>query len=164
MKSKSLPVIIFIIVFTVVFSAFAAVSDKVLIGYQHDGVRYGEKLPNGATDLGGGLLSNEDYGVSRFQKGGKYMLWLERIIERNEAGVPRWEVRDVLSFDSLKKNQEFLFSYTSPCKQNRRENLDLIVLAERAPPTKPYKVLKAWKANIKEENFEIVSVKGIVCR
>jgi hypothetical protein len=163
MKSKSLPVIIFIALLAAI-SAFADTDQSKLIGYQHDGVRRGEKLPNGATDLGGGLLSDEDYSVSRFQKGKKYMLWLERIIEINEAGVPRWEVRDVLSFDHLRKNQEFLFSYSSPCKQNKQENLDLIVLAERTPPTKTYKILKAWRANTKEEKFESVSVKGIVCR
>ena len=165
MKSKSLPVIIFIVVFVAAFSAFAvAASDKELIGYRHEGVRRGEKLPNGATDLGGGLLSDEDYGVSRFKKGEKYMLWLEKIVERNEAGVPKWEVKDVLSFNKLYKNRKFLFSYSSPCKQNGRENIDLIVLAESAPKTKSYKVLKAWRADVEREKFQSVSIKGIVCR
>jgi len=77
-----------------------------LIGYRHEGVRYGETLPNGAKDLGGGLLSDEDYGVTRFRKGGVFMLWLERIVSRNPDGVPLWEVRDVLKFDKLAKNQE----------------------------------------------------------
>lgn len=163
MKSKSLLFIVFIAILAVV-SVRADTETSKLIGYQHDGVRRGEKVSNGATDLGGGLLSDEDYGVSRFQKERKYMLWLERIVERNEAGVPRWEVRDVLFFDLLKKNQEFLFSYSSPCTQNKRKNLDLIVLAERAPPAKTYKVLKAWQANVKEEKFESVSIQGIVCR
>ncbi|HXG85570.1 MAG TPA: hypothetical protein VNI84_16220 [Pyrinomonadaceae bacterium] len=164
MKSKSLPVIIFIWLFVAAFSAFASAPDKKLIGYRHEGVRYGEKLPNGATDLGGGLLSDEDYGVTHFKKGKKYMLWLERIVERNEAGVPVWEVLDVLSVGALKKNQEFLFSYSSPCKQNKKGNLDLIVLAESVPRTKARRVLKAWRANVKKEKFEPVSVKGIVCR
>ncbi len=147
-------------------SAIAAASDaaRQFVGYRHEGVRYGEKLPNGAKDLGGGLLSNEDYGVTRFKKGKNYMLWLERIVERNEAGVPSWEVRDVLSFGKLKKNQTFLFSYSSPCKQNNEENLDLIVLAEFAPKTKTYKVLKAWQANVEKEEFESVSFEKIVCR
>ena len=147
-------------------SAIAAASDEArqFVGYRHEGVRYGERLPNGAKDLGGGLLSNEDYGVTRFVKGKNYMLWLERIVERNDAGVPSWEVRDVLSFPKLKKNQTFLFSYSSPCRENERENLDLIVLAEFAPKTKIYKVLKAWQANVEREKFEPVSIEKIVCR
>ncbi len=55
-----------------------------LIGYKHKGVVYGETLlPNGAKDLGGGLLSNENYGVTRFSKGKKQMLWLEKITSRD---------------------------------------------------------------------------------
>ncbi len=147
-------------------SAIAAASDEArqFVGYRHEGVKRGERLPNGAKDLGGGLLSNEDYGVTRFKKGKNYMLWLERIVERNEAGVPRWAVLDVLSFGGLKKNQKFLFSYSSPCRENEMENLDLIVLAELDPKTKTYKVLKAWQANVEKEKFESVSIEKIVCR
>ena len=147
-------------------SAIAAASDtaRQFVGYRHEGIRYGERLPNGARDLGGGLLSNEEYGVTRFLKGKNYMLWLERIVERNEAGVPSWEVLDVLSFGKIKKNQTFLFSYSSPCRENERENLDLIVLAEFAPKAKTYKVLKAWQVNVEKEEFESVSIEKIVCR
>jgi len=164
MKSKSLPVIILIALFAAAFSAVASAPEKQLIGYRHEGVKRGERLPNGAKDLGGGLLSDEDYGVTRFKKGKNYMLWLERIVERNEAGVPSWEVRDVLSFGKLKKNQTFLFSHSLPCRENEMKNLDLIVLAEFAPKTKTYKVLKAWQANVEKEKFESVSIEGIVCR
>ena len=137
---------------------------KEFIGYRHKGVVYGEILPNGARDLGGGLLSNQNYGVSRFTKGKKYMLWLEKIISRDaRSGVPNWEVKDVLMFDNLKKNQEFLFSYSSGCRQNGKENLDLIVMAERKPKNS-FKVLRAWRADTRREKFEKISDKGIVCR
>jgi hypothetical protein len=145
-------------------NATASEAGRQFVGYRHEGVRYGERLPNGARDLGGGLLSNEDYGLTRFMKNKNYMLWLERIVERNDAGVPSWEVLDVLSFGKIKKNQTFLFSYSSPCKQNNEKNLDLIVLAEFAPKAKTYKVLKAWQANVKLEKFEPVSIEKIVCR
>ena len=133
------------------------------VGFKHTGVVYGEKLSNGAKDLGGGLLSNENFGVSRFSKGAKEFLWLEKIVGRNTKGVPDWIVKDVLDFDKLKKNQEFLFSYSSTCTTNGRENLDTIVLAELKTKPKKYKILKAWKANIAKEKFEKVSTKGIQC-
>jgi hypothetical protein len=121
-------------------------------------------LPNGAKDLGGGLLSDEDYGVTRFSKGKKHYLWLEKITGRDDDGVPDWIVKDVLEFGVLKKNQEFLFSYSSTCTTGGEdENLDTIVLAEMKPKTKKYKVLKAWKANLLKEKFEKLSVKGIAC-
>ena len=136
---------------------------KKLIGYRHKGVVFGEALPNGAKDLGGGLLSNENYGVTRFSKGGDFMLWLEKITTRDVKGIPSWEVKDVLNLDKPKKNQEFLFSYSSICLQNNRQNLDLIVLAERLPKSKNYKVIRAWKADIAGEKFKKVSLKGIRC-
>lgn len=133
------------------------------IGYKHKGVVYGETLPNGFKDLGGGLLSNENYGVSRFSKGKKHMLWLEKITGRDTKGVPSWQVKDVLTFDQLKKNQDFLFSYSSSCRQNGRETLDLVVMTELSADKKSYKVLSAWKANAKKEKFEKTSIENIKC-
>jgi len=165
MKLKSFPVFALLTLFALVsLSIFAAASGREFIGYRHKGVVYGQTLPNGVKDLGGGLLSDENYGVTRFSKDKKYMLWLEKIVERNAKGEPSWEVKDVLTFPNLKKNQEFLFSYSSTCKQNGRENLDLIVLAELAPKTKTYKVLDAWRANVKRGKFEKASLKGIICQ
>ena len=83
----------------------SAQKSKDFVGFKHTGVVYGEKLANGAKDLGGGLLSNENYGVSRFVKDEKEFLWLEKITGRDTSGVPNWIVKDVLDFDTLKKNQ-----------------------------------------------------------
>ncbi len=158
MKTK-----IILILLLLALPTLAITKKSEYIGYKHKGVKYGETLSNGVKDLGGGLLSNENYGVSRFTKGKKYMLWLEKITARDAKGVPSWEVRDVLSFDKLKKNQEFLFSYSSSCLQNGKGNLDMIVMTELLPKNKTYKVLKAWKANIKREKFDKISTKGIKC-
>jgi hypothetical protein len=142
----------------------AAVSQaKKYIGYEHKGAIYGTTLPNGAKDLGGGLLSDENYGVSLFSKNGKFMLWLEKITGRDASGIPNWKVKDVLIFSKPKSNQEFLFSHSSGCRQNDRQNLDLIVQVEFLPKTETYKIVYAWRANVKKERFEKVSSKGIVC-
>ncbi len=133
------------------------------VGFKHKGVVVGETLPNGVKDLGGGLLSNENYGVSRFSKGKKHYLWLEKITGRDGKGVPSWIVKDVLEFDSLDKNQQFLFSYSSTCTSGGKESLDTVVLVEHQPKTKKYKILKAWKANIAREKFEKISTRGIQC-
>lgn len=147
------------------FSTFAVPLKKSeFVGYRHKGVVYGETLPNGVKDLGGGLLSNENYGVSRFQKGRKFMLWLEKVIERDKKGVPSWEVKDVLTFENLKKNEEFSFSYSSTCRQNGKENLDLIVMTETSPQKKNPKVIRAWLASVRTGKFQKISDKGIVCQ
>ena len=133
------------------------------IGYRHKGVVNGQTLDNGVKSLGGGLTSNENYGVSRYSVGKKYMLWLEEVVSRDSKGVPTWIVKNVLTFDNHKKNEEFLFSYTSPCTQNGESNLDLIVKAEFSPKTKTYKIRDAWRVNTRREKFEKISTKGIKC-
>lgn len=152
---------IFLLLFLLFGAAFGQTENYA--GYTHKGVVYGETLPNGAKDLGGGLLTDEDYGVSRFSRGKTSMLWLEKIISRDEEGVPFWEVKDVLSFYKLKKNQEFLFSYSSPCAENERENIDMVVMAQFSPKSKTYKVLKAWQVNFETEKFEERSTEQIKC-
>lgn len=159
MKSK-----LFLILLLFAFPTLAVSQKNDYIGFRHKGVKYGETLLNGVKDLGGGLLSKENYGVSRFSKGKKIMLWLEKITGRDNKGVPNWEVKDVLSFNNLKKNQEFMFSFSSSCLQNGKENLDMIVLTEFLPKNKTYNILKAWKANAKKEKFEKLSKKAITCQ
>lgn len=159
MKTKKILALFLISVSTL---AFASAKPN-YIGYKHKGIVYGETLPNGVKDLGGGLLSNENYGVSRFSKGKNFMLWLEKITARGADGVPSWEVKDVLTFDAPKKNQEFLLSYSSGCTQNGKSNLDLIVMAEFAAQNKTYKIKKAWRANVKREKFEKISTANIKC-
>lgn len=159
MKSK-----LFLIFAIALFGLDTAAQKSELIGYEHKGVVFGETLPNGARDLGGGLLSNDNYGVSRYVKDKRHYLWLEKIDERDTEGVPVWVVKDVLEFSALKRNQEFLFSYSSTCKIEGRENLDVIVLAAAGAKNKRYKVLKAWKANLQTERFEPLRTRGIRCQ
>jgi hypothetical protein len=155
--------ILFLLAFLIFPAATASAQKKEFVGYRHKGVVYGEALPNGARDLGGGLLSDDNYGVSRFSKGGKQMLWLEKITSRDKKGVPNWEVVDALVINNFKKNQEFLFSYRSPCTDGGAEDIDMIVLAELITPQKTYKVLQAWRADLLREKFQPLSTEGIRC-
>ncbi len=149
-----------VIVFS--FNALAQKKDK-YIGYKYKGVVYGKSLPNGVKDLGGGLLTDDNYGVSHLIKSKQNMLWLSKITGRDEKGVPNWIIKDVLRFSEIKKNQTFLFSYSSSCLQKGKSDLDLIVLAEFYAKGKKLKVLQAWKANVKTEKFEKIAIKGIKC-
>jgi hypothetical protein len=92
------------------------------------------------------------------------MLWLERMTHVDEAGIPHWEVKDVLTFNGLGARRRFLFSDSSPCTLHGRANLDLIVMAERVPTWNGYKPLRAWKANTKSERFEEIPLSSVSCR
>lgn len=158
MKSKTL------LILTVLTLALAAAAQKPsLVGYRHKGVVYGERLPNGARDLGGSLLEDDEYGVTRYELNGRHYLWLEKIVDRDGEGVPSWIVRDVLALGRLRKNQEILFGLGSICTRNRRADQSLIVLAERSKNRKSYKISNVWRASAEREKFEKASVKGVRC-
>ena len=152
-----------VIILSVSLPTFAVTKKQKYVGYKHKGVVKGALLPNGVKDNGGGLTANENFGVSHFSKGRRDMLWLEKITARDKNGVPDWEVKDVLTFKKLKKNQEFLMSFSSPCTLDNKQNLDLIVKAQLLPDKKTYKVLDAWTANVKKGKFEDVSKKTVKC-
>jgi hypothetical protein len=119
-------------------------------------------LPNGVKDLGGGLLSNENYGVSRYAKNGNDMLWLEKILNRDAKGVPTWQVKDVLMLGKLKKSRAFVFL-----------QLDLYYKRTGKPrfnracgtcgKQKIYKILKAWNASVKTKSSKKFRPSGIKC-
>lgn len=155
--------LIWLSILTVLLLSPVAAQESEFVGYRHKGVVYGERLANGAQDLGGSLLSNENYGVTRYAKSGKHFLWLEKMIGRDRDGVPFWLVKDVLEFAALRKNQAFIFGLSSTCTQRGRENPDLIVFAELAKNGRAYRALKAWRANLKREKFVPTSVRGIRC-
>jgi hypothetical protein len=153
-----------IAILVLAFSIVANAQKSKYVGYKHKGVTFGEKLSNGVKSISGGLTSNNKIGVSRYTKGKKYMLWLEEIVSRDRDGVPTWVVRNVLTFDNLKKNQEFHFSYNSPCTLNGKDNTDLIVKTELDSQKKTYKVLEAWKANTKTLKFDKIDTKNVRCK
>lgn len=152
-----------IVIFALLFFVAATAQSSKYIGYRHKGAVLGETLSNGVKSVSGGLTSNKKFGVSRYTKGGKYMLWLEEVVSRDRDGIPTWIVRNVLTFDDLKKNQEFHFSYNSTCTQNEKQNLDLIVKTEFLPRTNSYKILEAWTVNTKTLKFEKISIRGVRC-
>lgn len=157
-----LKLLVFLTFLAIPYGIFAQKSSYV--GYKYTGVTYNKKLPNGVKDLGGNLLSNENYAVSQMKKGKTDMLWLTYIAGRNDDGVPKWEVKNVLALPKIKKNQVILRGFNFPCTIGGKENLDLFVLADYSAKTKTYTPKKAWRVNIKKNLFETVAVKKVSCK
>lgn len=155
--------LIALISFLVIPLAVSAQKNK-YIGYEYTGVVYQEKLPNGVKDLGGNLLANEDYAVSRMKKGKSEMVWLIKIIDRNADGVPNWKVKNVLTLPKIGKDQQVLRGYNSPCKVGANADTNLIVLADYSAKDKVFTPDKAWRINIRKNSFEEVSTAKISCK
>lgn len=153
----------YIVVLLALFAASVNSAVGQYEGYRHKGILYGESLPNGIRGFGGGLVEDENYGVARYSSGKIKMLWLEKMISRDERGVPSWEVKDVLMFERLPARSKFLLSYSSPCTMAGKADLNLVVMAEQKPRSKRLTVRRAWMVNLSSERFEEISVQNVTC-
>ena len=138
------------------------------IGYKYKPVLPEKVLPNGVKSLGGGVVFDGDqitkYGVGHFRKGGSEMLWLEIVTKEDEKGPTEWEVKDVLTFPLLTKNQElFIPSGNESCTVNGKNDEKLVVFAAFAPRTMKYTVHKAWRVDLKTEKFNSIPLADIRC-
>ena len=81
------------------------------------GLRYGASPPDGVRILRSEQVSGandvNEHLVSEVEGGGMRMLWLERLVSRDSAGLTSWEVRDVLVVPPLRKNQALVLSFCS---------------------------------------------------
>ncbi len=160
MKFKFFALLVFL---TIPFTVSAQEKNK-YVGYEYTGVVVNETLPNGVKDLGGNLIGDFDYAVSHMRKGSKDMIWLTRIKNRNDEGVPNWKVAKVLVLPKLKKDQQIVSGFKSPCKLGKKEDITLIVLTNFSVKSKTYTPEKAWRANILKDNFEEVSIAKVNCK
>lgn len=148
--------------------SYAALAQKSKwIGYKFEPVNNGKALPNGWTDIGGAIISNIEVdpllAIGRLRKGANEMLWFERSTGQDSNGVTGWEVRDVLEFPNMKKNQDLLYGGAGECYRNKKLDASLVVYADFLARSKSYKVLKAWRANQKTQKFEPILIKGVKC-
>lgn len=129
------------------------------------GLRYGPSSPSGVRILRSELVSgandvNENR-ISEVEAGGVKMIWLERLVSRDSAGLTSWEVKDVLTVPSLRKNQALVFSYCSTGGQFDRE---IIAVADFQPSGRSYtRVSMAWRADRRAEKFKVISTGGVKC-
>jgi hypothetical protein len=129
------------------------------------GLQYRD-FPAGVNNLGGWIIDIGDngkfnFGVSHVRQGSKEMLWLERFVRRDSAGVATMRVIDVLELPAISKSQ----TLTSPrfCTQNGKKNRDLIAIVEATDKEYRTQIHRAWRANRSTGKFESTSTKGIVC-
>ena len=138
------------------------------IGYKHKPVLIEHRLPNGVRDIGGAMVMDENevtkYGVGRFSKGRTQMLWLEMVTAEDAQGPTEWEVKDVLTFPAFARNQELFFAAgNGACTINKKEDPVLVVLGQLISRPKGYKVLRAWRIDLRAEKFTSIPVTGIKC-
>lgn len=138
-------------------------------GFKYVGLKYSgsnDVLIDGFREIGGGLITNVDanplYSISHLKNDFKQMLLLNIGLGSDETNIPRWQVKDVLLFQSLKKNQSLLFGPFN-CQRRKKYDEKLVVLAEFIQRQKIYKIHQAWRVNTKTESFQKIPITGITC-
>jgi hypothetical protein len=129
------------------------------------GLRHGSSLPDNLKDIGGALVSevgdSKEYGIGEIHKGKVKMLWFERLTHRDDAGVPFWEVEDILVLPPVRKNQIVVYS---TCFLSNKPDREVVAIADYQPDVEFFtRVRRAWRANRKTAKFEEISFKGIKC-
>ena len=139
------------------------------VDYKYEGVVPETTLPNGVKHFGGGLIGDIDadqvYGISQVAKGKTKMLWLEVSTGRDASGVTGWQVKDVLTFPALTRN-DYLFFAGDPaiyCRRNRKDISDLVGIGRIYRRQGIFRPSKLWVANLKTKKFDSLSVTGVKC-
>lgn len=136
------------------------------------GLRYQED-PQELKYMGGWLIDGKDHGVRHMvssncqeppcPQGTLQMLWLQKIISYNSAGIPLWEVLDAIAlpnnYDKDKINNIFI-----ACEINRKLDPELVVIA-KYEQDKEYitQIIKAWRANRSIKKFQEIPPQNIRC-
>ena len=129
------------------------------------GLRYGPSSPDGVRILRSEQVSgandvNENR-ISEVEAGGVKMIWLERLVNRDAAGLTSWEVKDVLVVPPIRKNQALVFSF---CSAGGQYDKEIIAVADFRPSERRYRrVSLAWRADRRTEKFKGISTGGVKC-
>ena len=89
------------------------------------------------------------------------MMWFDRFTHHDAAGMPNWEITDVLFLPPMRKNQ--LLFYVD-CLRSNKPDPELVVIADNVVRGGYYaRVRHAWRANRQTEKFQQIPVTGIKC-
>lgn len=132
---------------------------------KYTGHRYGSTQPKGVKYIGGSLISELDdqteYGIAEVHRGRVKALWFERLIRRDEKGIPYWELKDVLVVPPYPKSQLLSYSF---CLMNNLPDKEIVAIVDYQPDAEYFtRVRKAWRANRQTGKFEVIPTKGIKC-
>ena len=141
------------------------------IGYKYEVPEIDEKLVDGFTYHGGGLIGDIEadplYGVSILGKGREKMFWLEVSTARgNRGGVTAWEVKDVLQFTNLRAG-DFVMEFAEPAFECRKGKTvisgDLIGIGTFNRKRGIFTPRKLWRPNAKTAKFEPFAITNVRC-
>ena len=130
------------------------------------GLRYrGDSMPAGLKWVGGALVSDpykdaKDYKLTEVHRGRVRMLLFDSLTHRDAAGMPHWEVKDVLVLPRVPRNQLITYSL---CWLGGRLDREIAAVVEYTDTEYFTRVRRAWRANRATEKFEAIPTKGIKC-
>ena len=121
-------------------------------------------MPPELLDEGGfvvGEILSTEYSVQIVQQGNIMMLWLERMICRDDEGKAYWEIRDVLLLPALRENEELILSN---CTSNGEFSTEIVAVGEFIPGVdNPTKIVYGWRVDLYNESFEQLFPDRITC-
>ena len=139
--------------------AHAPASEASYVGLRHP------PLPAGVEELGGYVIGGVDfeYAVGHFRDGSRDMLWLERLIRHDEAGVPYFEAVAVLPLPAMAGGEQLALG---TCREgDALEGGDGLTVAVVGWTDEPVltDVRHAWRVDPERRRFTRLDARRVQC-
>lgn len=107
--------------------------------------------------LGGYLLSDQQYAIQHDVRGRDHYLSLERVAERNERTVLRWQTLDVVRV-RLRRHEFVCLGPTF--REGGHEEVVAIAVED---PEHSHSVTRAWRPDLRNARLSRMSPEGLTC-
>lgn len=120
-------------------------------------------LPDGHKEIAGFLIDDKPtsyYGVARIRHDSGEVIWLEKLLYRDEEGHPHWEIKSVVAEPKLKKGHDY---FLGTCMQKGVHQREIIALVKLEDAEIQTAIKRAWWVDLNRESIFEISVSGITC-
>jgi hypothetical protein len=108
-----------------------------------------------------GQIGGQEYAISYVAQGDKHMVLLQRLVDRKESGEANYAILDVLILSPPSDSEELVFGF---CGKDGLFDQEIIALVVYEDKEYFRKIVRAWRADRRQEKISEVSPQQIICK
>ncbi len=120
-------------------------------------------LPAGHKEIAGFLIDDKPtsyYGVARIRHDSGEVIWLEKLLYRDNEGRPHWEIKSAVAEPKLEKGYDY---FLGTCMKNGVHQRQIIALVKLEDKEIQTAIERAWWVDLNRESIFETLVSGITC-
>ncbi|MBC5767684.1 hypothetical protein [Ramlibacter albus] len=121
-------------------------------------------IPADHEDLGGSMLriqADSEYAIAEVSSPRGRMWWLQKLISRDRAGKPSWEVVAVMPEPDIPRGH--VVAMAGLCERGGVEAPEVIAVVKGEQKARLRKIHRAWFVNVQTHKFEPYPTHGLTC-